>query len=102
MADNVDEANGVPQDDLMSLAVPVTATAIMEVKNALGDVMRHDDGRPFTITLMSKDSHVYRDLARKMLDRRLEQMNRTRSMALSNVTDRDNIELLVAVTKGWD
>jgi len=96
------DVNGAQVDDLASLVAPVTAQAVMEVKNAFGEVMRHDDGRPFTITLLSKDNAAYRDLSRKMIDRRLEQMSRTRSVTLGANTERENVELLVAITKGWD
>jgi len=98
----IDEVDGVRVDDLSSLIDPVTAEAVMEVKNAVGEVMRHDDGRAFTITLLSKDNAAYRDLSRKMIDRRMEQYSRTRSVMLGSATERDNIELLVAITKGWD
>ena len=88
--------------DIASLGVSVHAEAIMEVRGLDGETLRHDDGRPFTITLLSQDNDAYVRLARQQADRRLQQMARTRTPALTGTTEQEQIELLVAVTVKWD
>lgn len=75
----------------------------MEVRNPkTGDVLRHPDGRPFTITYLGKDSEAFRRLARQQSDRRIANNMRTRTPILTAVIEKDEIELLVIVTKSWD
>src|SRR2546430_7253563 len=76
--------------------------ATMEVRNKVGDVLRHNDGRPFTITLLSRDSDAFVKIARSQADRRLAQMQRSRSATIPLATDKEQVELLVAVTVRWD
>jgi hypothetical protein len=76
--------------------------AVMEVRDNFGNVLKHPDGRPFTITLYSRDSDKFVDLARKLQDTRMQQSLRTRMPTFALVSDRDTVELLVAVTKSWD
>jgi hypothetical protein len=91
--------------DLMSLDTVASSEegAVMEVRHPkTGDVLRHDDGRPYTITYRGKDSEAFRDLARKQQDRRVQANMRTRTPVLSSVIERDDIELIVAATMSWD
>ncbi len=75
----------------------------MEVRHpGTGEVMRHDDGRPFTITLVGKDSDRYLQLQRQMTDRRLQAMQRTRQPLLSAMGEKDEVDLLVNATLDWD
>jgi hypothetical protein len=74
----------------------------MEVRNANGEVLRHGDGRPFTITVLGANSKLYRDLAMKQQDRRNEMFSRTRRLASQQVMEKDTVELLVRVTRKWD
>ena len=77
--------------------------SVMEVRNPkTGEVMRHDDGRPFTITYLGKDSESFRNLARTQSDRRISNNMRTRSPVLTAVIEKDDIELIIAVTLQWD
>ena len=77
--------------------------AVMEVRHPkTNEVLRHDDGRPFTITFRGRDSEVMRDVARKQQDRRAAAYARTRSMVTSAVSERDDVELIVAATIKWD
>lgn len=80
---------------------------VMEVRDNQGNVLRHTNedgspGRPFTITLLSRDSDAFVHLSQRLTDARLQQQVRTRLPVASVVTERDTIELLVAVTKSWD
>lgn len=79
-----------------------SADATMEVRGLNGEVLRFDDERPFTITLISQDSQEFVTLARKQQDRRTQQAMRTRQPASATTQEADAIELLVAVTKSWD
>jgi hypothetical protein len=92
-------------DDLLNLD-PASAAeegSQMEVRHpSTGQVLRFDDGRPFTITLMGSDSRAVIELATKQQDRRIEAQMRTRKAIPMSVIERDNIELLVVATKGWD
>lgn len=78
--------------------------AIMEVRkpDGSGDVFRHEDGRPFTITFRGRDSEQFRALARAQSDRRIAQNVRTRTPVLSASIEKDDIELIVAATLKWD
>jgi hypothetical protein len=77
--------------------------SVMEVRNPkTGEVLRHDDGRPFTITFRGKDSEAFRNLARAQSDRRISANMRTRAPVLTAVIERDDIELIVAATLKWD
>lgn len=77
--------------------------SVMEVKNPkTGDVLRHEDGRPFTIRFRGRDSEVVRSLIRAQSDRRIQQGIRSRIPASSASIERDEIELIVAATMEWD
>ncbi len=77
--------------------------AKMEVRSpTTGDVMYWADGRPWTVTFYGADSERVAKVARQQMDRRSDQMMRTRKAALASVVEKDNIELLVAATKEWD
>lgn len=76
---------------------------VMEVRHpATGEVMRFDDGRPFTITLVGKDSDRFLELQRNIQDKRVAAMTRTRQPVAAVISDRDEIELLVNATVTWD
>ncbi len=75
----------------------------MEVRHPNnGEVLRFDDGRPYTITLVGKDSDKFLELQRKITDRRLQAMQRSRQPLLSTMSERDEIDLLVNATLTWD
>jgi len=77
--------------------------AKMEVRNPkTGEVLRHEDGRPFTITFLGKDSETFRTLARQQSDRRIATSMRTRAPTLTAVIEKDDLELIVAMTQEWD
>lgn len=77
--------------------------AVLELRNPYTDeVLRHEDGRPMTITHLSNESDEFETLMRKQQDRRNQQFVRSRAPALSTVTDKDAIDLLVAITVRWD
>src|ERR1043166_988486 len=77
--------------------------SVMEVRNPkTGEVLRHDDGRPFTITYRGRDSEAFRALARAQSDRRIAANMRTRAPVSTAVIERDDIELIVAATLKWD
>lgn len=94
-------------DDLSALDVR-EATSVMEVRANDGRVLRHPkaegeaEGRPFTITLYSIDNYRFVDMARKQTDRRLASRQRQQVPVTAAETERDGIDLLVAVTKSWD
>jgi hypothetical protein len=80
-----------------------SAETTLELRNPYTDeVLRHEDGRPMTITHLSNESDEFETLARKQQDRRNQQFIRSRAPALSSVTEKDSIELLVAITVRWD
>lgn len=107
-----DRANGegasdaVVVDDMAAFDTIKAAErgSVMEVRkpDKSGDVFRHADGRPFTITVLGKDSETFKSAARAQSDRRIAQNMRTRQPVLTAVIERDDIELLVAVTVDWD
>ena len=75
----------------------------MEVRHpATGEVLRFDDGRPFTIALVGKDSDRFLELQRNIQDKRIAAMTRTRQPVSAVISDRDDIELLVNATVSWD
>jgi hypothetical protein len=75
----------------------------MEVRHpGTGDVLRHDDGRPYTITLVGKDSDRFLQLQRQIQDRRLTAMARTRQPMTASLSERDEVDLLVNATLTWD
>jgi hypothetical protein len=75
----------------------------MEVRHpATGDVLRHDDGRPYTITLVGKDSDRFLQLQRQIQDRRIATSVRTRQPIAASLSERDETDLLVNATLGWD
>lgn len=77
--------------------------ADMEVRHPkTNEVLRHADGRPFTITFRGKDSAAVREVSRKQQDRRVQTQMRTRAPVLAAVVEKDDVELLVAATIKWD
>ena len=75
----------------------------LEVRHpATGDVLRHDDGRPYTITLVGKDSDKFLQLQRQIQDRRMAAVARTRQAALATLSEKDEVDLLVNATITWD
>lgn len=75
----------------------------MEVRHpGNGEVLRWEDGRPYTITLVGKDSDRFLKLQRDIQDRRVQVMTRTKQPILASVQDRDEVELLVNATLTWD
>jgi hypothetical protein len=94
-----------PAIDLENFDITASAEkgAKMEVRHpATGEVLRHDDGRAFTITLVGRDSDRFMKLARAQSDRRLQQTMRSRSPMLTGSVEKDDIELLVNATLEWD
>lgn len=54
------------------------------------------------VTVLSKDSEVYRDLQKKQAHARFKQFGRQRSAALtSEELEEESLQLLVACTKTW-
>lgn len=108
MSDEVINTGGADIADFDTTAASEEGVA-MEVRHPkTGEVLRHApkegelEGRPFTITYRGKDSPVFRDLARKQQDRRIQANIRTRSPILSAVVEKDDIDLIVAATIKWD
>jgi hypothetical protein len=76
---------------------------IMEVRHpGTGEVLRFDDGRPYTITLVGKESDRFIELQRKIQDRRAQAMMRSRQPLLAIMSEKDEIDLLVNSTLSWD
>ena len=76
---------------------------VMEVRHpANGEVLRFEDGRPFTITLVGKDSDRNLELQRNIQDKRIAAMTRTRQPLTAVISERDEIELLVNATVTWE
>jgi len=72
----------------------------MQVKHPVsGEPLTKDDGTPQTITLAGHDSDRFRAAQRANTDRRLKSQRR---VASAEEIDKENLELLVAVTLGWD
>lgn len=102
MTDETKNGSVIDLADL-DMAGPSEKGAVMEVRHpATGETLRHDDGRPQTITVLGRDSEKFLALARKQNDRRLQQSMRTRMPAGSAAVEKDDIELLVAATVDWD
>lgn len=83
--------------------------ATMEVRSPeTGEVLRWPSedgsklGRPWTVTYYGMDSERVRDAIRRQTDRRTQHLSRTRTPIMSSASEKDNIELLVIATKGWD
>lgn len=75
--------------------------AVMEVCHPVtGAVLKHDDGRPFTVTVASYDSKRWRDASRAQIDKRLKEGRKATATAES--LERDGVDLLVAATIAWD
>lgn len=74
------------------------AGAKLELKAPNGDPLLQDDGAPVTITLLGRDSDVWRRAERAALDRRVNTRKKT---VQSADLERDALEALVAVTVGW-
>lgn len=75
----------------------------MEVRHpGTGEVLRHDDGRPYTITLVSRDSDQFLQLQRQIQDKRAAALWRSRQPLPASAVERDDVELLVAATMSWD
>lgn len=79
------------------------AGAVLEVRNpSTNEVLRHDDGRPFTIKLAGKDSERVQKAARDQSDRNIAAQARTRAPMRVAVIEKGNVEILVAATIEWD
>lgn len=102
MQDANETAATVGGDLDMLDSTPADEGRDMELRNKLGEVIRHADGRPFTITLLGADSKLFRDLLQKQSDRRSEQFFRTRRPVPAAIMQRDNRELLLRMIKKWD
>lgn len=77
--------------------------AVMKVRSpATGEIITHEDGRPFTIKLLGKDSMKVVNLARQQADRRIQHVNRMKTPIPLAAIEKDSIELLVAATVEWD
>lgn len=101
----------LPGDDIASFDTVASSEegAVMEVRHPrTNDVLRHpprdgeEIGRPMTITFRGRDSEAFKALARRQSDRRIAQNMRTRAPILTEVIEKDDIELIVAATKSWD
>jgi hypothetical protein len=102
MADETKNGSVIDLADL-DMTGPSEKGAVMEVRHpATGETLRHDDGRPQTITVLGRDSEKFLTLARKQNDRRIQQTMRTRMPASSAAIEKDDIELLVTATIDWD
>lgn len=89
--------------DLADFTSDKAGTAVLELRHPkTGDVIRHEDGRPYTVTLLSNQSDEFLAVARQQEDRRRAAMLRTRQLVSTVATEKDAVELLVAVTKSWD
>lgn len=102
MSEEVAVSNGTQVNDDLGVLDVTQAVSVMEVKNNRGEILRHPDGRPFTITFRSKDSEQVVNLARAQSDRRIAINARQQVPIMSGVIDKDNIELLVVATVEWD
>ena len=77
--------------------------AILEVRHpATNEVLRHEDGRPFTIKLAGKDSDRVQKAARDQTDRNIAAQSRTKAPTKVAVIEKGNIDVLVAATLEWD
>lgn len=101
--------SGDGMGDIFDTVAAAEAAAVMEVRApATGEVVRFAPvegevmGRPWTITLLGKDCNAFQALARAQQDRRIANQIRTRAAPLSNVIQKDDIDLLVVLTKTWD
>jgi len=99
MSDEIKKTGSADIADLDTSSVE----AVLELRNPFTDeILRHEDGRPMTITHLSSESDEFETLTRKQQDRRNQQFVRSRSPVQSAVADKDAVELLVAVTRRWD
>jgi hypothetical protein len=95
------EMNGARMaDDLAQLDVS-KATFTMEVVNLRKQVMRHEDGRPFTITIFSKDHPAWEETVQRLAEERNE---RERGREPPSISEQRRIkcEVLAALTTSWD
>lgn len=89
--------------DIFDTVAAAENAGVMEVRApATGEVVRFSDGRPWTITLYGKDCKAFVVLAQKQQDRRISMNMRTRSAIPTAIIVKDDIELLVMLTKTWD
>lgn len=87
--------------DLAEFSSDKAGTAILEIRNPkTGDVLRHADGRAMTITLLSAQSPEFVAVQRQQAERQRQQFMRTRQWP--QITEREQVEMLVAVTVTWD
>lgn len=105
MADETSNVNGV---DIFDTVAAAQNAAIMEVRApATGEIVYFKDKegrpeRPWTITLYGKDHPAFIALAQKQQDRRISMNMRTRAPIPTAIIQKDDIELLVLLTKTWD
>jgi hypothetical protein len=103
MSEEVKAVNGAADIANFDTVASSEEGSVMEVRNPrTGEVLRHEDGRAFTITFRGKDSESFRNLARNQQDRRMAAVRRTQAPILSAVIERDDIELITAATLKWD
>lgn len=87
----------------LDFTAPAEEGAIMEVRHPVtGETLRHEDGHPFTITLVGRDSERFLKLVRQQSDRRIQASLRTRQPISTVSVEKDDIELLVNATLAWD
>lgn len=73
--------------------------ALLEVRHpATNEILRWDDGSPYTIKVVGRDSDRFLSLVRKQSDKRIQMTLRTRQPVLSASVEKDDIELLVNAT----
>ncbi len=77
--------------------------AVMVVEDpTTGKDLLTDDDEPVTITLLGKDSKVYRELSHKRTNQQLEQAVRSKKAKVSaEEMEGDALDILAACTTGW-
>src|ERR1043166_9886617 len=99
MTDQADRPQGNGASDIADFDTVAGSEegSVMEVRNPkTGEVLRHDDGRPFTITYRGRDSEAFRALARAQSDRRIAANTRTRAPVSTDVIKSAEYALIVA------
>lgn len=74
----------------------------MKVLKANGEAALREDGDPVTITLCGRLSLAFKDAERRMAELRAERQLMGRGKATQEDIDRENVEMLVASTRGWN
>lgn len=77
--------------------------AVLEIKHwQTAEVLRHDDGRPFTITLLGRDAEKLVSLSRRQVDAHSARRARTNQPVPVEALEKDLIDMAVAATVEWD